>query len=161
MKRSLLLMRHAKSSWDDPSLADSQRPLNGRGTRDAPEMGRRLLKSGYRCDLLISSPAVRAFETAQGVASELGFSGEIVRDARLYMASEEDFLAVIREVDEGVKHLMLVSHNPGIEAFFSRISGEHVEKFPTAACALIAFEGTWASFETGTLEAFDYPKRRR
>ena len=161
MKRTLLLMRHAKSSWDDMALPDSKRPLNGRGKKDAPEMGRRLEAAGYRCDLLISSPAVRAYETAMAVAKALHSGDGLETDERLYMADIGDYLSVISGVDEKVEHLMIVSHNPGTEAFFSYLTGERVEKFPTAAYALIAVDEPWSQLSRGHLIRFDYPKSDR
>ncbi len=158
MKRTLLLMRHAKSSWKDLSLKDTQRPLNKRGRHDAPKMGGRLKKEGYCCDCMISSPATRAYETAKAVAEAIGYKKKILRDEGLYMADIEDFLKVIAGVDEGVRHLMLVSHNPGIEAFFSHLTGERPDKFPTAAYALIEISGTWSDPKPGRVLRFDYPK---
>ena len=158
MNRTLLLMRHAKSSWDHPGLRDSERPLNKRGKRDAPMMGARLGASGYRCDLIISSPAVRALETAKAVAAAMGYEGEIRTDERLYMADDADFFRVLREVKAGVMHLMLFSHNPGIEMFAERVTGESFEKFPTSAYALIAAGDSWSHFKGGELLRFDFPK---
>lgn len=159
MKRTLLLMRHAKSSWEDSDLPDSRRPLNKRGKRDAPMMGERLKEAGYRCDCMITSPAVRAYDTAKAVAEAIGYQRkEILRNDALYMAGTEDFLRVIAGVDPEVKHLMLVSHNPGTEEFFSYLTGESVAKFPTAAYALIRVEQEWDSLTRGKLLRFDYPK---
>jgi phosphohistidine phosphatase len=158
MKRTLLLMRHAKSSWKDLSLPDSKRPLNRRGLHDASMMGIRLKGEGYRCDCMISSPAVRAWRTAKAVAEGMGYRAKILREERLYMADIGDFLKVIGEADKGVKHLMLVSHNPGIETFFSHLTGESVEKFPTAAYALIAVDEPWDKLTRGKLLRFDFPK---
>ncbi|MDX1295108.1 MAG: histidine phosphatase family protein [Sulfurimonadaceae bacterium] len=156
--KTLLLLRHAKSSWADTTLKDSQRPLNKRGVHDAPKMGKRLKKEGYCCDSVIASPAVRAYETAKSVLKEIGFNDKIMKDERLYMADIDDYLEVIADVPESIEHLMLVSHNPGTEEFFEFLTGEQVVKFPTAAYALIAIEGTWSEIKKGKLLRFDYPK---
>lgn len=158
--KTLLLMRHAKSSWSDMSLRDSQRPLNKRGMRDAPKMGERLKSEGYRCDRLIASPAVRAYETAKAAAETMGFKDPIIKDERLYMADIEDYLEVIAGVPDSVEHLMLVTHNPGSEELFEFLTGERVVKFPTAAYALIEIEGLWSEVKKGKLLRFDYPKSR-
>jgi phosphohistidine phosphatase len=160
MKRTLLLMRHAKSAWDDPSLSDAKRPLNARGEKDAPEMGRRLAEAGYRCDRLLSSPAVRARETAKAVASALSFSEKITVSDALYMADIEEYLQVIGKVDDTVEHLMIVSHNPGTEEFVAFLTGARMEKFPTAAYALIEVKGSWSDLSRGKLLRFDFPKSR-
>lgn len=158
MKRTLLLMRHAKSSWKESSQPDSERPLNKRGFHDAPMMGVRLKTLKYRCDRMICSPAVRAYETAKAVAGAMGYGGVIERDERLYMADIDNYLEVIGEVDDKVKHLMIISHNPGTEAFFNYLTGERVEKFPTAAYALIEVDTSWSLLKKGRLLRFDTPK---
>ncbi len=155
MKRTLLIMRHAKSSWADFSLADHDRPLNKRGKHDAPMMGKRLKDEGYECDLLLSSTANRALSTAKLVAKEMGYKHEIITDARLYM---EDYLAVMAEVPKTVQHLMIVSHNPGSEDLVEYFTSQYFDKFPTAAYALIEIEGSWQKIETAKLLRFDYPK---
>lgn len=159
MSRTLVVMRHAKSSWGDPSLSDFDRPLNKRGERDAPEMGRRLKSEGYQCELMIVSPAVRARMTAERVAEQIGYSPEaIVFDQRLYMADIANYLDVIAGVDESVNHLLIVSHNPGSEALITHLSGEAFEKFPTAAYALLEVEGSWKAMGTVHFIDFDFPK---
>jgi phosphohistidine phosphatase len=158
MKRTLLLMRHAKSSWADTALSDSNRPLNKRGRHDAPVMGNRLNAAGYRCDCMITSPAVRARDTAKAVAKAIGYRDRILKEDALYMADTRDFLRVIAGVDKKVKHLMLVSHNPGTEEFFSYLTGETVAKFPTAAYVLIEIDQKWDALSRGRLLRFDYPK---
>ena len=154
-------MRHAKSSWKDLSLPDSKRPLNKRGMHDAPMMGIRLKNKGYCCDYLISSPAIRAYETAKAVAQAIGYASKIVTDDALYMAGTDDYLSAIAGVDESVNTLMIVSHNPGTEEFFTYLTGKRVAKFPTAAYALIEIDGPWSQLGKGKLLEFDYPKSGR
>jgi phosphohistidine phosphatase len=94
--KTLFLVRHAKSSRDDPSLPDRERPLDDRGKRDAPKMGKRLAKRDAKLDLLVSSPALRALTTAHLIADEMGYKRkDIVVDDRLYASSPDDLLAVI------------------------------------------------------------------
>ena len=159
MKRTLLIFRHAKSSWNDMSLSDRDRPLNNRGKSDAPIMGERLKSSGYQCDLLISSPAVRALTTAKTVANAIGYPEKnILIDESLYMADIEDYLDVIGKIDEKVTHLMIVSHNPGSEELVEYFTSEQFEKFPTAAYALIEIEGSWSKINAAGLLRYDFPK---
>lgn len=157
MGHTLLIMRHAKSSWKEAALSDMQRPLNGRGKRDAPKMGERLRACGYCSDLIISSPAVRALKTAKKVAAAMGYEGEIRIERALYMAGMDDYLRVIAGVDERVEHLMLVSHNPGCEELMESLTGERVEKFPTAAYAWVKISGRWSELSGGKLLRYDFP----
>ena len=111
--KTLLLVRHAKSSWDHPGVDDHDRPLNARGRRDAPEMGRRLAERGLVPDRILSSTALRARTTAQLIAEGLGFDVDrIILDERLYAASADEVLRVIGEIDGDVGTAMVVGHNP-------------------------------------------------
>ncbi len=159
MSKTLLIMRHAKSDWSDSTLSDFDRPLNKRGSRDAPRMGKRLHSEGYRCDLLLASPALRAKTTAEAVAECIGYPlADIVWDASLYMADIEDYMRVIAKVNPAVEHLMIVSHNPGSEMLIQHLCGERFEKFPTAAYALLEVEGTWERMDRVQFIDFDFPK---
>ena len=158
-KRTLLIMRHAKSSWDDMHLSDHERPLNKRGKHDAPMMGERLKEERYACDLIISSSAKRAHTTAKAVAAALGYAKEDIRiEPTLYMASIEDYLRVIATVDEDINHLMIVSHNPGSEEIIDYLTHQTFEKFPTAAYALLEVEGSWDDMQSVKMVRYDYPK---
>lgn len=133
--KTLFLVRHAKSSRDDPQLTDKERPLNDRGRRDAPRMGVRLAKDGVKPDLIVSSPAVRALTTAELIAKELDYTvDDIAVDNRLYAATTDQLLAVIREHGEKPKHLMLVGHNPEFTALASSLSSD-IADMPTCAVA--------------------------
>lgn len=135
--KTLLVLRHAKSSWDDPSLDDHERPLNGRGRKDAPRIGAMLKTSGLTPDLVISSDAVRARATAQAAADAAGYTGEVVRDRRLYLASPRDILAVLRDVRaDDADTVMIVGHNPGLEELVLHLTAKP-EPMPTAALAQI------------------------
>lgn len=136
--RTLFLIRHAKSSWDNACLADIERPLNPRGLRDAPEMGRRLAARGVRPDLLLSSAAVRALSTARLIAETLGYPEEwIVVDERLYAAEVDRLLAVVGELDAKYQTVLLFGHNPELTALAHRWD-ESIEHMPT--CAVAQFE---------------------
>ena len=135
--KTLLVLRHAKSSWSDPTVDDHDRPLNARGTRDAPRMGLLIRELHLTPDVIISSDAVRARVTAAAVAEALGFGEEIRRERRLYLASPSDIVAVVRTVPAPATIAMIVGHNPGLEELVERLSGESNE-LPTAALAQIA-----------------------
>ena len=113
--RELIIVRHAKSSWKDAGLDDRERTLNKRGERDAPEMGARLARRPDRPDLIVSSPAVRALETARIIARKLEYPRKkIMVEDRLYGAGIVELLDVIRNADDSVTTLMLFGHNPGL-----------------------------------------------
>jgi len=160
----LTLVRHAKSSWKDPDLADHERPLNKRGKRDAPEMGRRLAARGRRPDLIVTSPALRARRTAETIAEAVGYRVEdIVEDERLYDAGAAELLDVIQEMDDSHRHVMLFGHNPAFTQLVNRLADEAVDNLPT--CGVVRFEHagpTWSEIgRLGPLPMeFDYPKNR-
>ncbi len=165
--RSLLrltLVRHAKAEPGGPGQEDWDRMLEPRGQRDAPEMARRLKQRRAKPDRILSSPAVRAITTATIMARELGVAAQKVQqDERLYLASPKDTLAVIQELGERARHLMVVGHNPGITEFADRISSERsVDNMPTCAIYTLEFEiGAWSEleWESGIEAELDYPKR--
>lgn len=162
MKR-LFLVRHAKSSWDDPSLDDIDRPLNNRGKRNAPEMGLRLRKQGIIPDLLISSPAKRAFTTAKKIAEEIGYPRKnILIDDNLYHGSGNSMLAIMRSQKKNIRSLMLFGHNPGITDFANALCGINIYNIPTAGIVAIDFSlDGWedVDYNAGELVFFDYPKK--
>ena len=111
--KTLFLIRHAKSSWDDPALPDKDRPLGDRGRRDAPKMGKRLAKRDVKPDLILSSPARRAFTTAEIMAKKLDYKlKHIVVDDRLYAGAVHDLLNVIHKLGDKLERVMLFGHNP-------------------------------------------------
>jgi len=164
MKR-LTMLRHAKSSWDDASLDDFHRPLNGRGRRNAPEMGRRLHEHGQKPDLLISSPATRAITTARTVAREMELEeSRIIEDRALYHAAAGDILAIVRSLETLSGHLMLVGHNPGFTDFANRISSVRIDNIPTAGLFCVDLDiGDWSECDIGAgrFVYFDFPKNDR
>nr|WP_321468301.1 histidine phosphatase family protein [uncultured Desulfobulbus sp.] len=162
MKR-LIICRHAKSSWSDPELRDFDRPLNKRGIRDAPLMGKRLAAQGIKPDLICSSPAERARETARQYSQQLAYPYEqIVFDAQQYEASVAQLLTLIHNVDSRIKTLMMVGHNPECTALVNFLSGLQIDNIPTCGIVGLEFAGqTWKEIcaESGTLLFFDYPKK--
>ncbi|MDM0070667.1 histidine phosphatase family protein [Variovorax sp. J31P207] len=143
--KTLYLVRHAKSSRDDPSLPDRERPLNDRGRQDAPAMGKRLCKRGVKPDLLVSSPALRALTTAQLIADEIGYQRkDIIVDERLYASSPDDLLTIICAIGDQVARVMLFGHNPEFTDLAHRLSSEVVD-MPTCAVAEFLFDAkVWA-----------------
>lgn len=132
-------MRHAKSSWDDAGLSDFDRPLNGRGERTGPLIGELMRLEGFAPEIIISSPAERAKQTAMAVKKAGRLGGEIVFDERIYEASPSDLRQVAAEIDDVHASAMLVGHNPGVEGFISYLTGQ-LEPMPTAALAVVDLE---------------------
>ncbi|WP_448811418.1 SixA phosphatase family protein [Agromyces bauzanensis] len=148
--RTLMLVRHAKSEWGHPELTDHERPLNDRGLRDAPKMGRRLAEQGVMPDVILSSTAVRALTTAQLLAEALGYTADrIVADERLYATSASGILGVIAELDSSVQTAMVVGHNPEMDALVGRFTDE-IGHLPTCAVAVFRFEAdAWDELDEG------------
>ena len=161
----LTLIRHAKSSWKDPGREDFDRPLNKRGKRDAPDMGQRLARGGAIPELIVSSSARRAADTAREIAAQLGSGAvELVFEPGLYLASAGQLLDAVRGVDEHVEHAALVAHNPGITDLVNALTDVRVDNVPTCGIARLRLEvERWsdAEFGRGQLLDFDYPKRER
>jgi len=149
--KTLLVLRHAKSSWNDPALDDHERPLNKRGRRDGPQMGE--LVRDYRLipGVIISSDAVRARMTAEAVAEAARYAGKILLDPRLYMANPAGILSVLRTVPEtGARTVMIVGHNPGLEELVAQLTGDQ-QDLPTATLAQIALPiGQWRDLTLST-----------
>lgn len=148
--KTLMLLRHAKSSWKDDSLDDHERPLNKRGERAAPVVGHLVRDQALVPDAITSSTAVRARTTAQAVADACGYSSDVVLTDELYLASAGEILRYAQErTDESAERIMLVGHNPGMEDLVNRLAGRR-ESFPTAALAvfMLGIE-SWRSLELG------------
>ena len=161
--KDLILVRHAKSSWRDPSLDDHSRPLNKRGKRDAPEMGDRLARRGYAPDLLISSSAVRALETARTIAEKLDYPQSRIRvEKLLYLAGVDVLLEVVRGVASTVETLILFGHNPGFTDLSNLLGPRDIFNMPTCGVLHLRFDtATWNAFGqvTGEEVFYDFPKR--
>jgi phosphohistidine phosphatase len=160
--KALTLIRHAKSSWDDTSLADRLRPLNERGLRDAPVIGRRLAEHGDKPDLIVSSPARRALTTAQMIADEVGYPQHAVSlDDRIYDAPADGLLMVIRELDDQLHQVFMVCHNPAVEDLVGRLTSGKVTRMPTCSLVTLTYDiPAWSGVgETKPIDVrFDSPK---
>jgi phosphohistidine phosphatase len=160
--KSILIIRHAKSSWSDSSLPDFDRPLNNRGEKDAPEMARRIRKRVPLIDAFISSPAKRAITTASYFADEYGVKKKnIFQVQQLYMADVHNFYDVISRIDDDVHVVAIFSHNPGITDFANSLTDTRIDDMPT--CAIFAVDAdisSWKHFAEceKTFQFFDYPK---
>jgi phosphohistidine phosphatase len=161
----LLLMRHAKSSWDEHDLKDFERPLSKRGRMDAPKMGAFLKRSGYQPDRIVSSPARRAKETTKLVAEAAGIEGKKIKwNDDFYFSSVNSYLETIQQTESFVEILMLVGHNPLMEELLDLITVGHDSGsfiFPTAAIACIEIQNqNWNQVEAGvnSLKWFVIPK---
>lgn len=143
--KTLVLIRHAKSSWKEDSLPDAERPLNNRGKRDAPFMGKLLRDRDIVPDLIISSPAVRAMTTAEYIAAETRYCIEnIIAPASLYLAEPADILTVLEAVDDALGTVFVVGHNPGISNLAALLSSTPVEPLPTCGIACLQMPaGSW------------------
>jgi len=164
MKR-LTLIRHGKSSWDDESIADMDRPLNERGLANAPEMGKRLALQGFQPELLLCSPARRTLDTAHLLARETGFPPDHIEVInRLYLASVAELLAIVRLLDDHVDDVWLVGHNPDLLDFANQLTDQPIEKLPTCGVFSAEFDtGTWRKLAMGTGRRvlYDTPKQHQ
>lgn len=168
MKR-LFLLRHAKSSWDEPGLRDHDRPLAPRGQKATELVAGHLQRAGIRPELVLCSSARRTRETLDGIRPALGDQAEVRIEADLYGASAPELVDVLRGVADEVESVMLIGHNPGIEDLALRLArpGPEVEharaKFPTAALATLELEGSWRTLgpEGAELATFVKPKDLR
>lgn len=148
--KTLMLLRHAKSSWKDDTLSDHERPLNKRGTKTAPMMGHLIRDQELVPNLIASSTAVRARTTAQAAAEACGYPAELTLTDELYLATAGEILRYVQErTDETLERILLVGHNPGMEDLVNMLSGQR-EPFPTAALAVFELEiDTWRKAELG------------
>jgi len=161
--KELFILRHAKSSWDNPALADFDRPLNSRGKEDAPLMGKHLSKLGIKPDLILSSPAKRAKKTAKIVAEQLGIKPEEIEFREtIYEASAQSLLYLVCQLPDSAKRVMLVGHNPGFTELANILGDIVIENIPTAGIVGIAFDTSkWEEVcrMKGHTILFDYPKK--
>lgn len=170
MGRHLLLVRHAKSSWDDPTLADRDRPLSRRGV-DALGRMRDHLRAGPSPDLVICSSARRTIETLEGIRPALPDDTRIGVDDSIYATDVHRLLALLRRIDAGIACAMVVGHNPTLQELALLVAGDGDEqararlgaKFPTGAIATISFDDEWPALGPGTarLDALFTPREPR
>jgi phosphohistidine phosphatase len=137
--KTLYLMRHAKSSWKDDHLMDHERPLKKKGRKDAAGMGGLLSGKKRTPAIIYASTAERARETAGIVAETSGYIGEVRFDQRLYLAEPDTLIALIHDLPDDAESILLVGHNPGLEALAQVLSGKIVA-LPTAAIAHFKLE---------------------
>jgi phosphohistidine phosphatase len=161
--KTLTLLRHAKSSWKDTSLRDRDRPLNKRGDKDAPMMGKRLDAAGVRPSLIVSSPAVRAWTTAKAVAKALNYPTEFLqREDQLYLASLDDLLDVVVAQENKFNNIMIVAHNPGLTDFANFLQPGLTNNLPTAGVVTVNIDQDhWNLYERPKTELVyhDWPKK--
>jgi len=161
--KTIYLVRHAKSDWDDPSIRDFDRPLNKRGKNNAPAMGKLLKQQGIIPELVITSTAMRAKTTAELVTAEIGIKPDkMVYEKELYLASAQEIFLLIKETPPEYNSVMVVAHNPGITELLNRLTGGNnfVANIPTCGVAELQFEGEWNKLASGKclLEKFLVPK---
>lgn len=162
MTKRVTLLRHAKSSHHNLSLNDHDRPLNPRGERDAPVMGRRLTHKGGRPTLILTSTAVRARQTARLFAQAIGYPIEFIQSEReLYLADPDIILDVIAGQDDAFDDLVVCGHNPGMTQLASDLSGTYIDNVPTCGLVVVVAEiDRWDQLGPSRCELidFDYPK---
>ena len=161
--KTLYLLRHAKSSWENPGLTDQLRPLNSRGKRNAPLMAERFVKRGETIDFIITSPAERARATANAFVKACGLSGQQLAEVPgLYFRGLRAFETAIKSDNGAANALMLVSHNPDLTGFSNSLDRDwHIDNVPT--CGLLRFESdinSWQDWSPAScyFVYYDYPK---
>ncbi len=148
--KTLLVLRHAKSSWGNMQLGDHERPLNKRGKRDAPRMGQLLKQESLTPHLIISSTAERAMQTAELIAITADYERKLLYTRDLYLADPDSILDILRGVDDEHERVMVVAHNPGMEMLVDLLTGESVY-FTTANIAHIQLPiDSWAALDDST-----------
>ncbi|MEI9920788.1 MAG: histidine phosphatase family protein [Bacteroidota bacterium] len=161
--KTLILVRHAKSSWDDASLSDFNRPLNERGERDAPRMAKRLKEKDLPVDTILTSPSVRTLTTCNVFVDVLGLPKAQVKTVKeLYHAGDEMILKVIKGINDNCRVAMIFGHNPGLTDFVNNLCEEEIDNIPT--CGVVRCElkvDRWNDVKWGSAEItfFDYPKK--
>ena len=169
---TLSLLRHAKSSWKNPSILDRERPLSSRGLADAPVMGHAMSERGIDPELVLCSSARRTVDTLALVLPELKVEPKVVYEDALYHASPAEMLDMLRSLQPGARHVMIVGHNPEIQALALDLIGsgsKHLqdklkEKYPTAGLVVVNFTaGLWSSVDvnSGSLNLFLTPRELR
>lgn len=164
--KTLYVIRHAKSSWDQPGLSDFDRPLNERGKRDAPRMGKRLKEKSIIPHLMLSSPAKRALSTCKRIAETLDYPKDKIKTERdLYHADDDQILNVLRRINDKHDVVFMFGHNPGLTDFVNATSDRdnYIDNVPT--CGIVAFTfdvDSWQriSFGKGRFLFFDFPKSK-
>jgi phosphohistidine phosphatase len=161
--KTLIIIRHAKSDWDNPHLRDFDRPLNGRGMRDAPFMGEQLALKHIKPDYILCSPALRTKTTASIIAEKIGIElSAVITDDKLYLADADTLVDVLRVQSPSIQTLALVGHNPGITDLVNRLGKVDIDNVPTCGILIFNFNSkSWESLGQNSMEliSFDYPKK--
>ncbi len=164
--KTLYVIRHAKSSWDAMNVDDFERPLNERGKRDAPRMGKRLKEKDIHPGLMLASPAKRTLNTSKRIAKILGYPRDNIKtDRRLYHPDEETILSIVQGLKDKLDHVMLFSHNPGLTDFVNTLmdGANDIDNVPTCGVVALQFNvDSWSDVDwgKGKLLFFDYPKSK-
>jgi len=159
--KTLLLIRHAKSSWDDAGLSDFDRPLNDRGKKEAPRMAERLHERNIKIDAFVSSPAKRAKKTAEQFAKQYKKDEDIIFRTELYMAGDDVFSAIVEKLDDKYDCVAVFSHNPGITDFANVLTDARIDNIPTSGIFAVSIDTKkWSKFKDAKKNFlfFDYPK---
>jgi phosphohistidine phosphatase len=161
--KTLYLVRHGKSSWKYPNLDDFERPLNKRGRKNVPFMGRILKKLKVAPDLVISSPANRAAMTARMIAAAINYPLENIRYSEaIYEFSEKALIHVVKQIDDAVNEAMVVGHNPALTGAANTIADQPISNIPTGGIFCVDLDiSSWAdiSEHCGRLKFFEFPKK--
>ena len=161
--RKLYLIRHAKSSWKNNGLSDIERPLNKRGKKDAPFMGRLLNNSGIKPGMMVSSPALRAFKTAKAIAEEINFPVEkIIKNNLIYEADVNELLDIVKNFPDEFEIIMMFGHNPGFTLLNNFITDKFIDNVVT--CGVVEIEFSISSWKevgenSGKVISYEYPKK--
>ncbi len=163
--KTILIIRHAKSDKSNPNWVDFERPLNDRGRRDAPKMGKRLVKKNFGVDLIVSSPSNRTTETAQLIANEIGYdTANIVWNRGIYRCSSSRLIEIINALPDDHDTIMIIGHNPASTYCSNYFQKDTViDKVPTCGMVSITFQvDSWkkAGPKNGEFNFFDYPKKQ-
>ena len=163
MTKTLYLLRHLKSSWDEPGLADHERPLGQRGRKAGKKLARHLRRTGVAPEVVLCSPSTRTRETLEAIRAAIG-DAEVCFPPELYAASETTLLRAVRGVAPKTGSVLVIAHNPGLEGLAIELAGsgdvdalERLgERFPTGALATLAFRRSWADVGPGSGELVEY-----
>jgi len=162
--KELCLVRHAKSSWKYPKLDDFERPLNKRGRKNAPFMGKIIHELSVDPDLIISSPATRAAMTARILAHEIGYPLEGIRYVEsIYESSEMNLMHLLKNIEDQVNKVMLIGHNPALTQLANTIGNYPISNIPTSGVCCVVLEITsWSGIDEnpGKLKNFEFPKKQ-
>ena len=160
--KKLIIIRHSKSSWIDPSLDDINRPLNDRGLKDAPFMAKVVAQKDIFPDFIISSPSLRTKLTLKFFIDELNYDKEIAYEKKIYEAPMENILEVVKNIDNKYEIVFLFGHNPGLNEFVNFISDANIENIPTSGMIELGFyTKSWKdiSKKNSKFICFEYPKK--